>query len=463
MTFNYGDSLKQNDVPTSKMSNVQEKWSSSTLEALSAIPVDSEKKNHSIQLESRSEIPTPNFLIPSPSNTPLDNSFGISGKSLNTSTSLSFLENISVAPEEASANLHDQKVCANCTTTNTVLWRKSDHGGVLCNACGLFFKLHGVTRPLKLKSDVIRKRNRKVKKEYISVASNHDVSQNDKDATKYGRIPKSKSSNIKTTKKDMELDSSIPKIELQDIKSEYVSTGKRGRADADQGNPYTDSTAPFMYIPTPASTLDATISIPSSLNGHESIVQSHVKPINIMNNYLAQNQNNWQSHSSPFSNGNNHSLSFYQYDSAHQSQNHEKDIKMVNSYPSHYYNPPNYQPIHSYTISHFGQEQPVANLSITQPVNQSLNNFQKQPIYFEDTNKQSQLFQDFQQKPSLSNENPHPSGSIISPPVTNTLMTDIMFMSQLMSNEDPLGRASEMMVEDLYGFGNNNNEYSRNS
>ncbi len=105
----------------------------------------------------------------------------------------------------------------------------------------------------------------------------------------------------------------------------------------------------------------------------------------------------------------------------------------------------------------------MANLSITPPVNQSLNMFQKQPIYFEDANKQSQLFQVFQQKPSSSIENPHPSGSIISPPVTNTLMTDIMFMSQLMSNEDPLGRASEMMVEDLYGFGNNNNEYSRNS
>ncbi|KAJ3541343.1 hypothetical protein NM688_g6098 [Phlebia brevispora] len=51
-------------------------------------------------------------------------------------------------------------VCTNCQTTNTPLWRRDPEGQPLCNACGLFFKLHGVVRPLSLKTDVIKKRNR---------------------------------------------------------------------------------------------------------------------------------------------------------------------------------------------------------------------------------------------------------------------------------------------------------------
>ncbi|THH27846.1 hypothetical protein EUX98_g6348 [Antrodiella citrinella] len=49
-------------------------------------------------------------------------------------------------------------VCTNCQTTNTPLWRRDPEGQPLCNACGLFYKLHGVVRPLSLKTDVIKKR-----------------------------------------------------------------------------------------------------------------------------------------------------------------------------------------------------------------------------------------------------------------------------------------------------------------
>lgn len=38
--------------------------------------------------------------------------------------------------------------CTNCHTRTTPLWRKSNQGDVLCNACGLFYKLHGILRPL---------------------------------------------------------------------------------------------------------------------------------------------------------------------------------------------------------------------------------------------------------------------------------------------------------------------------
>lgn len=49
--------------------------------------------------------------------------------------------------------------CSNCHTLNTPLWRKDTAGNTLCNACGLFYKLHGTTRPLSLKTDVIKKRS----------------------------------------------------------------------------------------------------------------------------------------------------------------------------------------------------------------------------------------------------------------------------------------------------------------
>ncbi len=50
--------------------------------------------------------------------------------------------------------------CTNCFTQTTPLWRRNPGGQPLCNACGLFLKLHGVVRPLSLKTDIIKKRNR---------------------------------------------------------------------------------------------------------------------------------------------------------------------------------------------------------------------------------------------------------------------------------------------------------------
>ncbi|KAI9725758.1 MAG: hypothetical protein M1828_002641 [Chrysothrix sp. TS-e1954] len=50
--------------------------------------------------------------------------------------------------------------CTNCFTQTTPLWRRDPGGNPLCNACGLFLKLHGVVRPLSLKTDVIKKRHR---------------------------------------------------------------------------------------------------------------------------------------------------------------------------------------------------------------------------------------------------------------------------------------------------------------
>jgi hypothetical protein len=50
--------------------------------------------------------------------------------------------------------------CSNCSTNNTSLWRRDNDGLPVCNACGLFMRLHGIPRPLSLKTDVVKKRKR---------------------------------------------------------------------------------------------------------------------------------------------------------------------------------------------------------------------------------------------------------------------------------------------------------------
>ena len=53
--------------------------------------------------------------------------------------------------------------CTNCGTTTTTLWRRNNDGEPVCNACGLYYKLHGVNRPLAMRKDGIQTRKRKPK------------------------------------------------------------------------------------------------------------------------------------------------------------------------------------------------------------------------------------------------------------------------------------------------------------
>jgi GATA-binding protein len=60
------------------------------------------------------------------------------------------------APSENSVQI----TCTNCSTKNTPLWRRDFKGHPLCNACGLFMKLHGIPRPMSMKTDVFKTRKR---------------------------------------------------------------------------------------------------------------------------------------------------------------------------------------------------------------------------------------------------------------------------------------------------------------
>ncbi|XP_077188533.1 transcription factor GATA-4 isoform X2 [Paroedura picta] len=53
--------------------------------------------------------------------------------------------------------------CANCRTNQTTLWRRNAEGEPVCNACGLYMKLHGVPRPLAMRKEGIQTRKRKPK------------------------------------------------------------------------------------------------------------------------------------------------------------------------------------------------------------------------------------------------------------------------------------------------------------
>ena len=65
---------------------------------------------------------------------------------------------------ETRLNSQDEELpritCTNCFTHVTPLWRRAPDGIPVCNACGLFMKLHGFARPLTLRRDAFKTRKR---------------------------------------------------------------------------------------------------------------------------------------------------------------------------------------------------------------------------------------------------------------------------------------------------------------
>ncbi|KAM0676025.1 hypothetical protein GVAV_000805 [Gurleya vavrai] len=56
-------------------------------------------------------------------------------------------------------NYLSEPICIHCHTRETSLWRRLE-GRIVCNACGLYYKMHGVKRPISLKKESIKKRKR---------------------------------------------------------------------------------------------------------------------------------------------------------------------------------------------------------------------------------------------------------------------------------------------------------------
>ncbi|KAJ2737009.1 GATA type transcriptional activator of nitrogen-regulated proteins [Coemansia sp. BCRC 34962] len=64
-------------------------------------------------------------------------------------------------PEEGDLTPAASNTCYNCGVDSTPLWRRDGGGNVICNACGLYFKLHGIVRPISMKRAVIKRRRRR--------------------------------------------------------------------------------------------------------------------------------------------------------------------------------------------------------------------------------------------------------------------------------------------------------------
>ncbi|UNI21602.1 GATA zinc finger protein 3 [Purpureocillium takamizusanense] len=137
-------------------------------------------------------------------------------------------------------------VCQNCTTSTTPLWRRDEFGAVLCNACGLFLKLHGRPRPISLKTDVIKSRNRvkTIRPDLASKKKQQQQQQQQNAATAAQAIQRSAQKNANGTIEGSDSPVSrtgTPSMYNQGLPSFMVDdpyqTGFNGSTGADGGSP----------------------------------------------------------------------------------------------------------------------------------------------------------------------------------------------------------------------------------
>lgn len=125
-------------------------------------------------------------------------------------------------------NLQNGRVeCTNCHTRTTPLWRRNPEGEPLCNACGLFLKLHGTVRPLSLKTDVIKKRARTDKSKKGETKKNGDLKKDNKKASDKKNEKKNDGDDSNPTPYDKELKKSqggSAKAKAKDPKRKPVLT-----------------------------------------------------------------------------------------------------------------------------------------------------------------------------------------------------------------------------------------------
>ncbi|GJQ67317.1 hypothetical protein Trydic_g8217 [Trypoxylus dichotomus] len=121
--------------------------------------------------------------------------------------------------------------CTNCHTSTTSLWRRNALGEPVCNACGLYFKLHGVNRPMAMKKESIQTRKRKPKGSKDSGSNNNGIPTS---------LPSS-AANIK-------LEHNINTIKLEHPPIESYND-LRSVASISQ-LPHTSTSSPYMYTST---------------------------------------------------------------------------------------------------------------------------------------------------------------------------------------------------------------------
>ncbi|XP_055871867.1 uncharacterized protein LOC106073106 isoform X2 [Biomphalaria glabrata] len=140
--------------------------------------------------------------------------------------------------------------CANCHTSTTTLWRRSNEGEPVCNACGLYYKLHGVNRPLAMKKDGIQTRKRKPK----NVSKNKLPTKDDNDAKPDSTLPKlsnnlssnNKNSSANKTTKPNDITAKSDAAKTDDVARQ--NSGKSPSSYVSASNAYSQVTPKTEYI-----------------------------------------------------------------------------------------------------------------------------------------------------------------------------------------------------------------------
>ncbi|THD28240.1 GATA-binding factor A [Fasciola hepatica] len=85
------------------------------------------------------------------------------------------------------------QLCTNCNTSATTLWRRNADGDPVCNACGLYYKLHKVNRPISMKKEGIQTRKRKPRNA-SSRSNSHGLASTLQSGARHGKFSNKSSS-----------------------------------------------------------------------------------------------------------------------------------------------------------------------------------------------------------------------------------------------------------------------------
>jgi hypothetical protein len=162
-------SMKKEPELDTILSNLHNSSSSSTsnssIEHLHSTNPVSPSSNSSTSESSQSEFDL--SFLPTPGSPWSERSF-----TSNHEIAFVMIEDPSPAPA-ITFSISPQLSCSNCFTTTTSTWRKDSLGYPVCNACGLYFKVHQKKRPAEWAREGVMKRKRTNKMKRVKLERNN--------------------------------------------------------------------------------------------------------------------------------------------------------------------------------------------------------------------------------------------------------------------------------------------------
>ncbi|CAD6189263.1 unnamed protein product [Caenorhabditis auriculariae] len=124
--------------------------------------------------------------------------------------------------KKPSSNRRQDLICSNCNGTNTTLWRRTANGEPVCNACGLYYKLHNVQRPPTMKKEgALQTRKRKQKNHDGTTATTTSSKKRDRNYQSSSGPGIDRNSRSETKEKDQQLFKGAPSIPYASFSTVY--------------------------------------------------------------------------------------------------------------------------------------------------------------------------------------------------------------------------------------------------